>query len=667
MDSDEDIMMVNKDITIVTDVNDCSSLIHRQEEGTDDRVLLPRKYGKPGLPLGLLSEEGATPGYARIVAVDGETYQPLTPEDHNPLTHLCDVKDGLVLFSTDKLQCRMAEAMPSRRKQGPAMTEDSTKEFKSSDLVHGLFCPSWPKSAEDWVTRNRQYDWPSEEMQGLTKRGFFLVPVSSSWNPCRTEWRISFTLTERELIWRWNVIQYKTLLVMKIVKRDLIEPVVPNTISSYHLKTLMLWMFEERPSQFWTINNFPKCIKQCLDKLIQYIQGEYCPHYFIKANNLFKNKFTLENNEKLCSLLQNFRTNFWQLVFELETLRKHSTNMDIVQRECFTDIQSASFRNISLMNEVANLRISLLISFATSAMKPALQLLSDSVTDVSIRKHRDYKKLLTRIHSDDPEQLEVIEALHRLVDVSLGSQLCAKAFQIESEQEKSTLFQECEELFLGGQSIDTSAGKLKMATFKFLKTDYSGALNLVKEVLSLERTIPLSGFEPRNPELSVTDFVQLINNTDNFVPLLRNVGALEVVFLPSEFSATLDPIKFEIIRAMSAAVDLDSDNPLRWVALDAGFYALLLQFHVCLRTDSQEALKQTLGSLRRYASTPGIPQLRRVVALNIVGHCLLLVGETQWAVDVFMGSLVLLNTYNSAAWHLTILAWREFCRIMHSN
>lgn len=672
LDSDEDLMLVNADITVLADFKDykpkqpSEEVVYRRSPTADqEHETLQRTCGKPDMPLGLISEEGVTPGYVNIIAINKETGKPLTEEEENPLSHLCDVDDnGHMLFSIEKLQNRMEDATTSRYKHGPAMTEDSTKEFKTSDLVYGLQTSSWPKSAEEWKSRERRYKWPHERTLKLVKDGCFLVPVSSSHTSPPTEWRLSFTLLERELIWTWNVIQYKCFMLLKIIKRDLIEPKVPNSITSYHLKTLMFWLSEERDPTFWNIQNFPNCIRQCLEKLLKFICDEHCPQYFIRTNNLLKGKLSLEAKEKVVSILTDFMDKFWSDVFELTSLSDVSQSIEQGLTECFVDLQSAALRNPILLNEIVNLRISALISFATSAMKPAFQLLVDGDVNVAIGKHTEYLRLLSSLHSNDEEHLKLVNALHRLVDISLGSQLCSSSCCVEDEQDKLDLRQKSESLLKRGESLDTSSGKLKLATLYFVQGKFQQALNCIHGTQSKEDVLPLCGFEPRNPDnVSLELAIGVIIRNEDLVSLLRDHGALEIVFLPSEIYSAPDSIKFEINRAMIAEKDHGIDHPLRWVALDSKFYALLLEFHILHKQKSFLERDKTLTELRKYVKTPGRSVLRSVTALNIVGHCFAVVGDLQWAVDVFMGSLILHNSHNAAAWHLALITWKQLNRL----
>lgn len=145
----------------------------------------------------------------------------------------------------------------------------------------------------------------------------------------------------------------------------------------------------------------------------------------------------------------------------------------------------------------------------------------------------------------------------------------------------------------------------------------------------------------------------------NLASTLRDHGALELVFLPTEINSAPDPIKFEINRAVLAENECSLDNPLSWAVFDADFYTLLLKFLILHKQNAYQERNETLSKLRQYVKKSN-SFYRRISAMNIVGYCLQLVGEVQWAFDVFLGSLVLLKTHNSATWHLALLVWNVY-------
>ncbi|XP_052082271.1 uncharacterized protein LOC127719945 [Mytilus californianus] len=634
-ESDEDIMFVNEDITVIceTDRHEVDQLGERLNRFHSTQI-------KSNIPIGVILESEETPGYVKIRVVDAKTYNPLTECDTNPISHLCytDSK-GFLLLSTEKLKTRIGTATSERYRNGPAMTETSTKEFHSSDLVYGLFTKAWPKSADEWLSRKRRYPWPPTNITKLVYDGCFLVPTGSSYES-ETIWRLSFVQIEKEMVWAWSAIQYKCFMLLKLIKRSIIQPAIPDVISSYQLKTIMFWVSEETDPMFWKTNNIRECFTRCFEFLLEYVQKENCPHYFVRTNNLFRGKLNRSLKEELICLLFRILQNFWTEVFKIPSLREVSENLEEGEIERYGDVLTATMRHPELLKEIMNLYFSVIISFATSAMKPAFKFLRKNDIDVAIKRHHEYRLLIARFSLTDPEHLELEQLINRLIDISLGSQLNSKACKTEDNIEKTKLIHEAEMLFKRGINLDTASGRLKLATLYFCQGKYRSVCNLIKEVSTTEGVFQLNGFEPQSPDISFPYALRIISEQPSLASTLRDHAALELVFLPSEINSAPDPIKFEINRAVLAENECSLDNPLSWAAFDADFYTLLLKFLILHEQNAYQERNETLSKLREYVKKTN-SFYRRISAMNIVGYCLQLVGEVQWALDVFLGSLVL--------------------------
>ena len=650
-ESDEDIMFVNEDITVI-----CETDRHEVDQSGECLNRMHSTPVKSNFPIGVITESEETPGYVQIRVVDAKTYHPLTECDTNPISHLCftDSK-GFLLLSTEKLKTKIRIVTSERYRNGPAMTETSTKEFHSSDLV---YTKAWPQSADEWLSRKRRYLWPPTNVTKLVDDGCFLVPTGSSYES-ETIWRLSFVQIEKEMVWTWSAMQYKCFMLLKLIKRNMLQTVLPDVISSYQLKTIMFWVSEETDPLFWKTNNIRECFTRCLKFLLECVQNENCPHYFVRTNNLFRGKLNKRLKEELISIFSRILQNFWTEVFKIPCLYKVSENLEEGEIECFADVLTATLRHPVLLNEMINLYFSVIMSLATSAMKPAFKFLRKNDIDIAIKRHHEYRLLIARFSLTDPEHLELEQLINRLIDISLGSQLNSKACKTENNIEKTKLIHESEMLIKRGINLDTASGRLKLATLYFCQGNYKHVRNLINEVLFTEGVFQLNGFEPQSPNISPADALRIISEQPCLTSTLRDHGALELIFLPPEINSAPDPIKFEINRAVLAEHECSLDNPLSWATFDADFYALLLKFLILHKQNEYEERNATLSKLRKSVKT-NKSFYNRISAMNVVGYCLQLVGEVQWALDVFLGSLVLLKTHNSAAWHLALLVWNVY-------
>ena len=207
------------------------------------------------------------------------------------------------LFTRETLQ---AETNPgdgcTRVIQGPSIetwTEYMDRSESGMDQVPSIHCPFWPRGADEWLHRPRRYGWPTlTDITQITDFGCHLVavgyPPSSS---KEMEWRISFSIAERILVWSFNHVQIQCYAVMKIILKEFIKVRCspPNyVLCSYFIKTFLFWKFEVTESTFWRAENFRACISFLLVEFTKCIRDRELPHYFFPSFNLLSVKLTRE-------------------------------------------------------------------------------------------------------------------------------------------------------------------------------------------------------------------------------------------------------------------------------------------------------------------------------------------------------------------------------------
>ena len=118
------------------------------------------------------------------------------------------------------------------------------------DFVPYLKCESWPEIAREWICRKRCFGWPSQEMiNEIVKLGCYIVPVGIKvHNGSENEWRLSFNLAEKHLVFTFNHIQLMMYGLLKITLKDIIRQHedISELLCSYVLKTTLCWVIEDR-------------------------------------------------------------------------------------------------------------------------------------------------------------------------------------------------------------------------------------------------------------------------------------------------------------------------------------------------------------------------------------------------------------------------------------
>ncbi|VDI07342.1 Hypothetical predicted protein [Mytilus galloprovincialis] len=143
--------------------------------------------------------------------------------------------------------------------------------------------------ADSWLIRNRSSLWPpTDVILNSVSHGILLVPIGSKFGSsedCSFEWRISFSLQERDLIHSFNCTQVLCYTSFKYLKYDLLKE---SGLCSYFIKTAIFWLCEELDNNMWIPEHFVQCMHEIQRRLIYWFRYGYCPHYFITANNLFE-------------------------------------------------------------------------------------------------------------------------------------------------------------------------------------------------------------------------------------------------------------------------------------------------------------------------------------------------------------------------------------------
>jgi len=168
------------------------------------------------------------------------------------------------------------------------------------DIVVSFRCPIWPPLAADWPTRNRDHNWPDPEIMNLivTNACDVVGAVHPIWRQDewmnKHQWRLSFSRAEITLLNSWTPVQQIIYHMLRFVfKREVFSETQGENpylakLSTYHIKTLMLWECEQKPLSWWSAESslVPLC-SSLLYKFSDWVAVKRCQHYFISNGNLF--------------------------------------------------------------------------------------------------------------------------------------------------------------------------------------------------------------------------------------------------------------------------------------------------------------------------------------------------------------------------------------------
>ncbi|XP_071150338.1 cyclic GMP-AMP synthase-like receptor [Mytilus edulis] len=177
------------------------------------------------------------------------------------------------------------------------------------DLAFCLKCDRWIFQAEPWVIRARTAWPPSDIISKITSYGVLFVPIGikGSINE-NLEWRISFSIAEKFLVYSFSHVQLLCYAMLKVFLKEIIEKHedLKDLLCSYFLKTLMFWISEETDPNLWRPDNIIPCFNACVQRLLYCVRYSILSHYFIPTKNLF---CSVINKEKFTTILHKLYEN----------------------------------------------------------------------------------------------------------------------------------------------------------------------------------------------------------------------------------------------------------------------------------------------------------------------------------------------------------------------
>ena len=198
------------------------------------------------------------------------------------------------------------------------------------DVAYCIKYSKWPSKARQWIARPRLCGWPPESLiNNIVQGGVLLVPIGSKSDSHKDnpfEWRISFSVPEKMLIYSWNHSQMTCYALLKLLLKEVIKKNenVDKLFCSYFLKTVIFWLSEELEQNVWTPHNLLYCFMLCLKRLIYWITCRYLPNYFIPQHNMIDRRIPGQSRDELLSLFHSLYDMGWGCIMLCDSLKHFS-------------------------------------------------------------------------------------------------------------------------------------------------------------------------------------------------------------------------------------------------------------------------------------------------------------------------------------------------------
>ena len=544
---------------------------------------------------------------------------------------------------------RKSEKTETSRIQGPSVevwTEYQDTSQSGQDNVPSILCNFWPTSAAEWKDRPRKYGWPSQQdKEYIESFGCHLVPIGHPLSVRKSlEWRLSFSIAERTLLWSFNHTQIQCYAVMKLILKEYVKTKCDekhkSVLCSYFIKTFLFWQFENMERSFWQIANFSGCIMYLFQEFYSCIQTGVLRHYFVPRFNLLEIKLTPDAQNELLKIFgKGIETGIsiigqcsslvgvWSHFFEIRDRRYCAERTTEIHRRRI-------FNNDEIAMELISVNMVYLIYNTQFTLENLL---------AAFVKRNDGGNVPTYLSVFITKSICLLIATRKLYN---SFHQCNKYLHYHITLLNKNVY---------GTNIATS--KLWLATFLLQKEDYDGSLQNVNDVLSSIPPYALyySGAGIKSGDDSKQLYVDRYcgRNTD-ISCRAKEAWLFDMHITHSEYS----------FMPRAIQIELDHCDPTRGVWISPFIYAYYLIFLCYHGLGQYDNMDSALRQLVETVNDDERCGLFRYHSYNIAGHCMLMAGYIEIAMGMFLISAQFTNSvprsrafdkYNAAYKYLSLM------------
>ena len=582
-------------------------------------------------------------------------------QEDSPIKHLiedCLVKteDGSLYFSSDKFisfnlklmggtdkYSSFGQSKPSIYRHGPCTSieydEKDTYLTKSleSDIAIGIECTNWPKEAASWSSRLTAAGWLRREaIDRLQKLPCFLLPVGDpTSDEYALEWRFAFVPTERELIWEFNDTQIHCYVLLKLLKKEFLDPIAPDQLSSFHLKTLVFWESEKGGLVRWQPGNLLQCLHLCLQRLLNSIKSLELPHYIFEKRNLLYSKFNDQTMKKrVIEMIGELQNKIMPCILQSAARKGPLNTLNSIWKSC--DHSVADLIQIGSTEIPDDPNILKMFDRGLKCFKGNEAAFTIVHLPTTVRRLVDVAEYL-KINSDKWEE-SLTRKTSCFIAIHLGYRCLAEAETTTDEAKRLQLQEVASHLFIEGRFLDNAAGQLHMATYFYKRGEQYKAMELISILDSKKEDLFFVGKSGRT----------LGKNYNAVAELDETNVAYDVVFTSEDVTCVPDAVKFECVL-------LGDKNNWNFCLFHPLVYAYCLLFQICFDRNNAKGCNVCIEKLANVLKIIS-ESIERHRALNLLGFCLRKMGLFHEALDCFRKSVRLVPSVgNAATYHISIL------------
>ena len=543
--------------------------------------------------------------------------------------------------------------VPNVTKHGVAFKQDNKGGYPDIDIVRAFQSKVLPDCVTDCLMRKRNSDFITASVVEACKSYGCLFVRKEHFQSKGSHllWRISPSYQERFLMFNFNSVQHKCYVLLKLIKKDIINPALGSEVlTSYHCKTAMLHLIDMTPSQFWRPDNLLLCLNTALHCLLLWSIDSNCPNFFIPDENMFRWRIPRHLLKKLSDEL--FRLMSLDFVSLLRSIKTDDFNHRLafmMSGNCQLLTTLYDYRPLLKLN--LNHRI--LVSIMLMRYYLVLKCYSNSTNDLvdnlynqlSILKHTDRLNIYTPVNVTQ----RTISLLIPYIDTDLMSNIVALSVMRRDTRETTWGYLTSDKWHEISCSSDPFTSKLKRASLMTALGYHSTSLNILS---TIENKESLNGC---NIYLKSSNF----QYSEQEIRLLGRLSADEILhkfwtpcvfFLPTEKEVVPSALCYEM-SITEAPADPDSWHD-HWAIVDGKF---LLHFLLYLnRKNLGLSFEAGIQVMEEYIKNDRRAS-HKYTDLNLLGWVYKEEGKRNRAYECFKKSLHFRPQQKAAIWHILCL------------
>ncbi|KAL3847843.1 hypothetical protein ACJMK2_018734 [Sinanodonta woodiana] len=620
--SDIDYLLQTDTVKVVTDLSQCDPAISN---------------------LLMVQDNNTHSGYVKLQIIR------ISP-DNTPVKVYMDIYNNTIVIDS-LYRSVVTNTLRHGQNTGPAIhTHHSLKEL-STDVVYAYRCTEWPQEGYEWFLRRRLYGWPSPiQIEKARELGCFVTPAGHPHSfECLVEWRLSFSITERELTRSFEDTTMKVYILLKMIKKTYLEPYVGDAFSSYHCKVCMFWMRERTPYELWCKENLLQCLILCIRQLYEWATAGFCPDYFIRTNNIYDRKIIGAIRNTLVQILRDLLSSNCMFLLGIQccNLGHHmSYQMSRFDRCIVPKIKEEIINHTLTLTAASKCRYSILqyISQHYSALVDYLDRFMYASKSLTYSMQYPLKHAMMIMWSQLGFHIATI---------------CKENAHTLSREKVGYLVALASGCLSFGINIDATSVRLKLCGLGMELGNHNLVETSLQNISDFHMKYMYSWtiYSRAILECKFKCCKTLLRNKYNIEELLQTKISFSVTYLPKEMSITPKPLRMEMFRSIGAPSELREEHTDFWYDWGVVDSLICLYFFQYLNfcRQGKERHKQVVmyNMIHVIRTEPNI--LHKDTTFNLLGYSFIQENQLTNAFRCFMQSLNIRPYHNAAKLYLGII------------